>query len=100
MVQALENLSKEHLIGLVNFHILETEKQIQQKDILIEKKDVLLEKKESTISYLQFQLDQMKRLLFGSKRERFIAATNPEQLVLPLEGEPEKIAEILTQKIE
>ena len=61
---ALENLSKEQLIGF-----------IQQKDVLIEKK-------ESTISYLQFQLDQMKRLLFGFKRERFIAATNPEQLVL------------------
>ena len=75
---ALENLSKEQLIGF-----------IQQKDVLIEKKDadlkkldVLIEKKESTISYLQFQLDQMKRLLFGFKRERFIAATNPEQLVL------------------
>ena len=100
---ALENLSKEQLIGFIQ----KKDVLLEKKDVLIEKKDadlkkldVLIEKKESTISYLQFQLDQMRRLLFGSKRERFIAATNPEQLMLPLEGEPEKIAEVLTQKIE
>ena len=37
---------------------------------------------------LRHELEQLKRLIFGSKRERFIAAEQPEQLALELGGEP------------
>ena len=48
-----------------------------------------LEKKNSEIQIshdnLQFQLDQLRRLVFGTKRERFIASANPFQQTLPFE---------------
>lgn len=44
-------------------------------------------------SYLQFQIDQMKRLLFGAKRERFIKNADENQLTLPFEVAPETTPE-------
>jgi transposase len=37
--------------------------------------------------YLQAQIDQLKRLIFGAKSERFIAENNPEQMLLALGAE-------------
>ena len=43
---------------------------------------------ESEINYLQFQIDQFKRLMFGAKRERFVPEHNELQLTLPFDVEP------------
>jgi transposase len=55
---------------------------------------------ESRINQMQFQIDQMNRLLFGSKRERFIRNADENQLILPFEVEPlqspEKEQEVIT----
>lgn len=48
---------------------------------------------QSTISQLQFDIDQMKRLLFGAKRERFIPKHDENQMTLPFDVEPENEAE-------
>jgi transposase len=65
--------------------------------------DELLEenkKLKSNIEYLQFQLDQIKRLMFGAKRERYISEVDENQLTLPFEveqqPEPEKEKETIT----
>lgn len=34
---------------------------------------------------MQFQIDQMNRLLYGAKRERFISDKDENQLTLPLD---------------
>jgi transposase len=81
MIEAFENISKEQL------------------HLLVKKQNSLLVEKESIITDLQFQIEQFKRLLFGTKRERFIAASNPEQLTLPLEADQEKITEVIIEKI-
>ena len=51
-------------------------------------------------SYLQFLIDQMKRLLYGAKRERFVKNTDENQMTLPFEVEqekaPEKQQEVIT----
>ncbi len=44
---------------------------------------------ESKLSDIQFQLDQLNRLLFGAKRERFIKNDDENQLTLPFDVEPE-----------
>ncbi len=58
------------------------------------------QKLEAEINQLQFQLDQMKRLLFGAKRERFVKNADESQLTLPFEIEeekaPEKEQEVIT----
>jgi len=55
---------------------------------------------ESKVNQLQFQIDQMNRLLYGSKRERFIKDTDENQMILPFDVEeenaPEKQEETIT----
>ncbi len=58
------------------------------------------QKQEALINDLQFQIDQMRRLLFGAKRERFVKNIDESQLTLPFEIEeekaPEKEQEVIT----
>jgi len=57
-------------------------------------------RQESRLQEMQFQIDQMNRLLFGAKRERFIQEHDENQLKLPFdveqEAEPEKEQETIT----
>ena len=54
---------------------------------------------ESHANTLEFQIAQLKRLLFGAKRERFIPENNPHQMTLPFEVEVlEEVPQ--TEKIE
>ncbi len=53
----------------------------------------IVKKQEAQINEMQFQIDQMKRLLFGAKRERFIPNKDENQLTLPFEVEEEKSPE-------
>lgn len=78
MQKVLENMSKEHLIAMIR------------------KQDNDAERKETKISDLQFQIAQLQRLLFGAKRERFIAENDDKQLKLPFEIEQDQ--EITAEK--
>lgn len=55
---------------------------------------------ESKVARLQFQVDQMNRLLYGSKRERFIKDVDENQMTLPFDvpedSAPEKQEETIT----
>lgn len=57
-------------------------------------------KQEILIAELQFQIDQLNRLLFGAKRERFISNKDENQLSLPFdvpqEEAPGKQQEVIT----
>ena len=65
MVQALENMDKQELLEVI--------KTLQDEN-----------------AHIKFQLDQLLRLTYGSKRERFIPNKDDEkQLALPFEVEPE-----------
>lgn len=52
-----------------------------------------LQASEEKIKYLEFQIAQMKRLIFGAKRERFISNAAVNQLALPFEVEEALAAE-------
>lgn len=82
----LQQLSKEELISL-----LVAKEQQHQSD---------LEVKQQEVTYLQAQVAQLQRMLFGQKRERF---ENPDQLSLPFEPTKEQVQQQeveLTEKIE
>ena len=82
MSTALENMSFEELVEV-------NKKQESQ-----------LKSYESRISQMQFHIDQMQRLLYGAKRERFIPNQDENQMTLPFEveeqTEPEKQQEVIT----
>lgn len=58
-----------------------------------------IEKQESRISYLQFRIDELNRMINGAKRERFVSPP-PNQMQLPFDvkphEEPEKQKEEIT----
>ena len=59
-----------------------------------------VQKTKEELKYLQFQYDQLKRLMFGAKRERFIANTDVDQMTLPFDVPEPLVAEQPTETIE
>lgn len=81
MTKALENMSYEQL--------LEAGKKLESDNSKLEVKNQHLK---SENQYLQFRLDQLNRLIFGAKRERFVSNETHGQMSLPF-GAEEKPAE-------
>lgn len=52
---------------------------------LLEEKEKTITEKEHRINYLNHQLDQYRKAIFGSKREKFVPAVIEEQIVLDLD---------------
>jgi transposase len=53
-----------------------------------------------TVVKLHHELAQLKRMVFGSRSERFAPSTPPEQLALGLAVQPTSQPEVTTQKVE
>lgn len=88
-VQAAEKKiqEKEKQVQSITKKIQEKEKQVlaitKEKDGLLKKLQEMLEK----FSSMKFELSQLKRLIFGSKRERFISGGEDGQMSLPFDVE-------------
>lgn len=71
--------------------------QLQKQN---KKLEAIIEQMDARINQLQFQVDQMNRLLYGAKRERFIQNTDDKQLTLPFDipedKAPEKQQEVIS----
>ena len=76
MISSYENLAPTELISTIDF----LKKENEQKDSLLAEKDFLLLK-------FKTELAQLRRLIFGSKSERFVSSENPEQTSLALHVE-------------
>ena len=64
--------------------------ELKSKTTTLELKNLSLESK---LIQLKFQHDQLKRMLFGAKRERFLPNQDENQLSLPFDIEPETAPE-------
>jgi len=76
---------------------------VQQIAHLQEANDRLQAEKEQLLAeklLLQEELKELKRLVFGQKRERFVPATPPNQLSLPLDPPSIKPAEVVYQRVQ
>ncbi len=62
--------------------MIETPDLLLENQLLKEELKQVIEQSQSKISHLQFQLDELKRLIFGAKSERFISNIHPSQLSL------------------
>ena len=82
-------MSSEELPGVIE--------KLESEKVALESKN---SKPESKLFNLQFRVDQLNRLLYGSKRERFIKTADENQMTLPFdvteETQPEKQQETIT----
>ena len=62
--------------------ITELEAKIAALETSLSDKDSVIKKLTADVEYMAFLNDQMRRVIFGSKRERFIPQTNPDQLTI------------------
>jgi transposase len=92
----IENISKTDLIELLKNQAYENVK-LEDKNVKLELHSKELESK---IADLTFQLEQFKRAMFGSKRERFIASENVEQLPIPFEVDQKQVLEAVEKVVE
>jgi len=74
---------------------METQDLLLENQLLKEE----LEQSQSKISHLQFQLDELKRLIFGAKSERYISNIHPSQLSL-LDVDAEQTQVVPTTTVE
>jgi len=89
-------------IDFLKRRVQEKENQIQlitkEKESLLKKLQEMLEK----FSSMKFELSQLKRLIFGSKRERFISGAENGQMSLPFnveEATKEENGAVTTEKV-
>jgi len=82
--------------------IQEKENQVQiitkEKESLLKKLQAMLEK----FSSMKFELSQLKRLIYGSKRERFVSGAEDGQMSLPFDVEiasQEEDSEAATEEV-
>lgn len=93
--------TQEDIIKTLQEQVLFLEENLAEKDAVITTNQQVVSEQKATIEYLEFQLAQLRRMLFGAKRERFIAE-HPNQLTIPFEmedGQVEQIIEADTEKI-
>jgi transposase len=99
-IQAIQVKESENQISWYKKAIEGFEKKVrdieEEKESLLKKLQDILEK----FSSVKFELSQLKRLVFGSKRERFVSGGDNGQMSLPFEVKalPEE-TEPVTEKI-
>ena len=94
----VSELQKQNqILQIFNQSAEEKTRLIEQKLIRSEEK---VKKAEEEVKYLQFLYDQLKRMLFGAKRERFVSNADVNQMTLPFDVAQEPIVEQPVEKIE
>ena len=76
------------------------EEKAQVAEEEIKSKNETIEKTKEELKHLQFLYDQLKRLMFGAKRERFISNIVVDQMTLPFDFPEPPVAEQATETIE
>lgn len=109
-LESYDNFTKEALLELLKNQVKTIKKlkssntKLEHQTTKLESSKVKLEdqtaKLSQEVSYLKFQLEQFKRAMYGSKKERFIATENPEQLILPFEIDQQEATQAVEAVVE
>jgi transposase len=57
------------------------------------------EELEAKVAYLELEMDKLRRMIFGQKRERFVPVASPEQLDMPLDDDKTETVTVQTEEI-
>lgn len=98
-LQVLNQSTREELIKKEEQE-RKTNSLLKEKEEELSKKEEELTKTGEELKYLRFLYNQLKRLIFGAKRERFIANNDVDQMTLPFEVPLEVAKEQAIQTIE
>ena len=87
-----------------NYHLLNTSHQSLNRNhqALLTANESLEKQRnklQQEVGYMSFQIEQMRRLLHGSKRERFISNEHVNQLTLPFETEDTPVKPVEEQSV-
>ncbi len=98
-------MKKQHISHSQNTAQLEAKisalkADLLKKEAVISEKDSSIQKLTQDVEHLAFQNDQMRRLIFGSKRERFIPQVHPDQLTLSFEEEVAAVSKAVKEEQE
>ncbi len=98
-------MKKQHISHSQNTTQLEAkisalEAILLEKEAVISEKDSAIQKLNQDVEHLAFHNDQMRRLIFGSKRERFIPEVHPDQLTLSFEEEVAAVSKAVKEEQE
>jgi transposase len=91
---------KDIVISSQNRTMSEKEGEIAEKDDLISEKQRSIETLTADLNYQQFMNEQLRRMIYGAKRERFISADVPEQLKFDFEPTAIEIEEAVAKERE
>jgi len=97
-----QKFSHTQITAELEAKIATLEAKLTTKEAVITEKESVIKNLTADVQYLAFQNEQMRRLIFGSKRERFIPQTQPGQLTLDFEpqvGEVESSVKAEQEKI-
>ena len=85
MKTPLENQSKEELLKVISSRDENIELLSQERNSLIKERDSLTQERD----HLKSQVEMLRRMQLGQKRERFEG--DPNQIMLPFEAEPVEV---------
>ncbi len=93
-----QQLPYDQNTALLEARLSALEAALLERDAVITEKDSAIQKLTQDVAYLAFQNDQLRRMMFGVKRERFIPEEHPSQLQIPFKTEV--IAEVVKEEQE
>jgi transposase len=88
----------EARISALETALLEKDTVLLEKEAVITENVSIIQKLEQDVEYMTFQLDQLRRMMFGAKKERFIPEEHPSQLQIPFETKA--ISEVVKEEQE
>jgi transposase len=82
-------------IALLEDGLADKEFAIQERDSDIQERDSDISKLTTDLNEAKFQIEQLRRMIFGSKRERFVPVMDSRQLMLEFEPKAKEIDEAI-----
>jgi transposase len=86
--------------ALLEKSLADKESVISKHDSVILNRDIVILKLTSDLEAAKFQNEQLRRMIFGSKRERFIPMIDSQQLALEFEPKMAEIEEAVKAELE
>ena len=91
---------KDTILREKDFALQSKEEALASKDADLKEKDSAIHKLSVDLDYTKFQLEQLRRQIYGAKRERFITDVNILQLRLGFEPQALEIEQLVNQQRE